>query len=85
MGRILVKVGGNALGEGDTTVDDLVDLQKQGHSPVVVHGGGRTITEWLDRLGIETRFVDGILERAVEGTLVGLVEELVEGVSGSAA
>ena len=33
MERILVKVGGNALGDGDTTVDDLVDLQKQGHSP----------------------------------------------------
>jgi acetylglutamate kinase len=76
--RILVKVGGNALGEGDTTVDDLVDLQKQGHSPVVVHGGGRTITEWLDRLGIETRFVDGI--RVTDEDSIDVVVGVLAGV-----
>jgi acetylglutamate kinase len=57
---IVVKIGGSTLGAHDTTVEDLVALQKAGELPVVVHGGGKAISEWLDRQGVATRFVRGL-------------------------
>ena len=54
---IVVKIGGSTLGGHDTTIEDIVALQQQGKSLVVVHGGGKLITEWLDRQGIPSRFV----------------------------
>jgi len=57
---IVVKIGGSTLGGHDTTLEDLVALQRQGSPAVVVHGGGATITQWLKRQGVETRFVRGL-------------------------
>jgi len=57
---IVVKIGGSTLGSHDTTLDDLVSLQKKGLIPVVVHGGGNKITEWLKKIGIATTFVRGM-------------------------
>jgi acetylglutamate kinase len=56
---IVVKIGGSTLGHHDTTLEDIVELQKRGIDLVVVHGGGKLITEWLTRLGVSTRFVQG--------------------------
>lgn len=56
---IVVKIGGVALGSNDTTVEDIVYLQQQGKKLVVVHGGGKLITDWLKIHGIATRFVNG--------------------------
>ena len=56
----VVKIGGSTLGSHDTTLDDLVALQREGKSLVVVHGGGDLITEWLSRQGIATRFEKGL-------------------------
>ncbi|MBC8477231.1 MAG: acetylglutamate kinase [Dehalococcoidia bacterium] len=56
---ILVKIGGVALGSNDTTIEDIVHLQQQGEQLVVVHGGGKLITEWLKLHGVATRFVGG--------------------------
>jgi len=56
---IVVKIGGSTLGEHDTTLEDVVELQKQGRSLIIVHGGGKLITEWLTRHGISSRFVQG--------------------------
>ena len=57
---IVVKIGGSTLGSHDTTLEDLVSLQRAGALPVVVHGGGKTISEWLQKQGVETRFVRGL-------------------------
>jgi len=57
---IVVKIGGSTLGSHDTTLDDLVALQKKGVLPVVVHGGGNKITEWLKKMGVATTFVRGM-------------------------
>lgn len=57
---IVVKIGGSILGNQDTTLEDLVELQKQGKSLVVVHGGGQVASEWLARLGISTSFIKGL-------------------------
>ena len=56
---LLIKIGGSTLGSHDTTIEDIVKLQKEGKSLVVVHGGGKLITEWLEKQGVSTRFVQG--------------------------
>jgi acetylglutamate kinase len=56
---IVIKIGGSTFGSGDTTIDDVVALQRQGLALIVVHGGGSTVTEWLKRLGVPTKFVRG--------------------------
>jgi acetylglutamate kinase len=55
----VVKIGGSTFGSGDTTIDDIVALQKKGVALVVVHGGGPTVTEWLRKLGAGAEFVRG--------------------------
>ena len=55
----VIKIGGSTLDSGNTTIEDIVALQKRGESLVVVHGGGTTVTDWLKRQGIETKFVRG--------------------------
>jgi len=81
---IVVKIGGSTLGNHDTTLEDLVDLQKQGEPLVVVHGGAKVTTEWLARLDIPTSFVNGLRVtdaeslKVVAAALGGLVnKELV--------
>ncbi len=56
---IVVKIGGVVLGSNDTTIEDIVYLQQQGKRLVVVHGGGKLITEWLKMHGVSTQFVGG--------------------------
>ena len=81
---IVVKIGGSTLGNHDTTLEDLVELQKLGKSLVVVHGGAKVSTEWLSRLGIPTSFMGGLrvtdaeTMKVVTAALGGLVnKELV--------
>jgi acetylglutamate kinase len=81
---IVIKIGGSTLGNHDTTLEDLVELQKQGKSVVVVHGGAKVTTEWLARLSIPTSFVNGLRVtdaeslKVVAAALGGLVnKELV--------
>ena len=57
---IVIKIGGSTLGNHDTTLEDLVSLQKRGILPIVVHGGGNKVTEWLKRQNTPTSFKDGI-------------------------
>jgi acetylglutamate kinase len=84
MKPVVVKIGGSTLGSHDTTIEDLVTLQKRGIPIVVVHGGAREVTDWLTRLNIPTSFVNGLrvtdLEslKVVTAVLGGLVnKELV--------
>ncbi|MFH1141651.1 MAG: acetylglutamate kinase [Chloroflexota bacterium] len=59
-GIVVVKIGGSTLGSHDTTLEDLASLQKQGSSLVVVHGGGKIITDWMGKQGIRPLFVRGL-------------------------
>ncbi len=59
----VVKYGGHAMGDAELARDfaeDIVLLKAIGIHPVVVHGGGPQIGAMLKRLGIESRFVDGL-------------------------
>ena len=57
---IVVKIGGSTLGNHDTSLKDLITLQKEGVDVVVVHGGGNVISQWMQRQGIAPRFVNGL-------------------------
>jgi len=64
---IVIKMGGATFDSADTTVADFVKLQKEGKPLVVIHGGGKMVTEWLKRQGVETRFVNGERVTSAEG------------------
>ncbi len=57
---VVVKIGGSTLGSHDTTLKDLVELQQEGMNPVVVHGGGKIISQWMEKQGVRPRFVRGL-------------------------
>jgi len=57
---IVIKIGGSTLSSSDTSLQDLATLQQQGYVPVVVHGGGPIITQWMERQGLRPRFVRGL-------------------------
>ena len=59
----VVKYGGHAMGDREAARDfaeDVVLLKAVGISPIVVHGGGPQLNAMLKRLGVESRFVDGL-------------------------
>jgi acetylglutamate kinase len=57
---IVVKIGGSTLGSGDTTLQDIVWLKSLGVEPIIVHGGGSAITDWLGKVGKPARFIRGL-------------------------
>jgi acetylglutamate kinase len=57
---VVVKIGGSTLGSHDTSLKDLVALQREGVEVVVVHGGGNVISQWMQRQGIPPQFVGGL-------------------------
>jgi acetylglutamate kinase len=60
---VVIKYGGAAMTDPDLKegfARDVVLLKYVGMNPVVVHGGGPDITRYMERLGMEVRFVDGL-------------------------
>ena len=77
---IVVKFGGHAMGEKafvDSFAADIVLLRQVGAKPVVVHGGGPQIGQMLERLQIESSFVDGL--RITDAATVSVVEMVLAG------
>jgi acetylglutamate kinase len=61
--RVVIKYGGAAMEQEelrDAFATDIVLLKYVGIEPVIVHGGGPEISRYMDRLGIEKKFVDGL-------------------------
>ncbi|MGA0160572.1 MAG: acetylglutamate kinase [Vulcanococcus sp.] len=89
--RVVVKYGGAAMVREDlrdAVYRDLVLLASVGVKPVVVHGGGPEINEWLGRLNIEPQFRNGLRVTCpdtmdvVEMVLVGRVnKQIVNGLN----
>ena len=61
--RLVVKIAG-ALLEREETVQgiarQIAELARAGHELLVIHGGGKIFTATLARMGIESRFVNGL-------------------------
>jgi len=76
---IVIKIGGATLGSHDTTLEDIVQLQKQGRALVVVHGGGKIISDWLKKQGVVTKFVRG--ERVTDKASLDVVTAVLAGLT----
>jgi acetylglutamate kinase len=60
---IVIKYGGNAMISSelfDAVIEDIILLQLVGIHVVLVHGGGPEISDMLGRLGIKSRFINGL-------------------------
>ncbi|KQM58941.1 MULTISPECIES: acetylglutamate kinase [unclassified Sphingomonas] len=76
----VVKYGGHAMGDPELARDfaeDVVLLKQVGINPVVVHGGGPQIGAMLKRLGVESRFVDGL--RVTDAATAEVAEMVLAG------
>ncbi|WP_010161481.1 MULTISPECIES: acetylglutamate kinase [unclassified Sphingomonas] len=89
----VVKYGGHAMGDPEAARDfaeDVVLMKAVGINPVVVHGGGPQIGAMLKRLGVESRFVDGLrvtdaeTARIAEMVLAGSINKEIVGWIGQA-
>ena len=76
----VVKYGGHAMGDPKAARDfaeDIVLLQAVGINPVMVHGGGPQIGAMLEKLGVESRFVDGL--RVTDKATAEIAEMVLSG------
>ena len=77
---VVIKYGGNAMTNDelkDAVMSDIVLLNLVGIKTVLVHGGGPEINEMLGRLGIESRFVNGL--RYTDEETVNVVKMVLAG------
>ena len=77
---IVVKFGGHSMGDPDLSrlfARDIVLLRQVGINPIVVHGGGPQIGAMLERLGVQSEFVDG--HRVTDEVTVEVVEMVLSG------
>ncbi|MBW4474269.1 MAG: acetylglutamate kinase [Stenomitos rutilans HA7619-LM2] len=77
---VVVKYGGAAMKDGslkDKVIRDVVFMACVGLRPIVVHGGGPEINTWLDKLGIEPQFKNGL--RVTDAATMDVVEMVLVG------
>ena len=77
---IVIKYGGHAMGDkklAHTFAEDITILQKLGIKPVVIHGGGPQIGAMLEKLNIESSFINGL--RITNEETVEIVEMVLSG------
>jgi acetylglutamate kinase len=77
---VVVKYGGAAMKDTelkDTVIRDIVFLSCVGLRPIVVHGGGPEINSWLNKLGIEAQFKNGL--RVTDAATMDVVEMVLVG------
>lgn len=72
---LVIKYGGNAIADADAPkrfAQAVKAVQDLGHQTVIVHGGGPQINHWLERLQLESHFVDG--QRFTDDATLQVVE-----------
>ena len=77
---IVIKYGGNAMTDQDLKIGfarDIVLLKQVGINPVVVHGGGPQIAQLLERVGKESKFIQGM--RVTDTETMDIVEMVLGG------
>src|ERR1700745_1784793 len=75
----VIKYGGSAM-EDDHLIErllrDVVFLENVGINPVLIHGGGKAITQRMRESGQSPRFVNGL--RVTDGRAIAIVEEVLD-------
>ena len=77
---VVVKYGGAAMKDSslkDKVIRDVVFLSCVGLRPILVHGGGPEINTWLNKIGIEPQFKDGL--RVTDAATMDVVEMVLVG------
>ncbi|UWR23004.1 acetylglutamate kinase [Sulfitobacter sp. S190] len=77
---VVIKLGGHAMGSDEAMTEfarDVVLMRQVGVNPVIVHGGGPMINAMLERLNIESGFVDG--KRVTDAATMEVVEMVLSG------
>ena len=91
---IVIKMGGSIIQSKDSTVQDVIELQKSGRQVVLVHGGASMVTKWLAEQGVNGAVfapflaMPSVLGRIGLGSALhdpGLVPEEPAGAVGGAA
>ena len=60
---IVVKYGGSAMVDEElkrSVIEDVVLLKLVGFKPIIVHGGGKEISRWVSKVGMEPQFINGL-------------------------
>lgn len=60
---IIVKYGGSAMVDQElkrNVIKDVVLLKLVGFKPIIVHGGGKEISRWVGKVGMEPKFINGL-------------------------
>lgn len=76
---VVIKYGGSAMEDAElfhSTLRDIVFLEAVGINPVIVHGGGKAITQRMKEKGVKAQFVAGL--RVTDQETVSLVEEVLD-------
>ncbi len=76
----VIKYGGHVMGDPILSrqfAEDIVLLKQVGINPIVVHGGGPQIGKMLERLKIQSSFIDGL--RVTDAATVEIVEMVLSG------
>ena len=82
---VVVKIGGATFGRHELTVldigdvEDVVELQRRGKSLIIVHGGGKLITDWLKKQEVTSQFINGerVTDRATLDVAISVLAGLV--------
>ncbi|MBM07966.1 MAG: acetylglutamate kinase [Magnetovibrio sp.] len=77
---VVIKYGGNAMSNNSLAelfARDMVLLRQVGLNPVIVHGGGPQIGSMLDKLGIQSQFIDGL--RVTDEKTIDIIEMVLTG------
>ena len=81
---IVIKCGGSLMDDPErmaAIIEDVVLLKVVGFKPIIVHGGGKEISHWIDKTGLETRFVNGL--RVTDENTLEIVEMALAKVNGA--
>ncbi len=77
---LVVKLGGTTLAEQQQVLAEVAGVARR-RPVVLVHGGGKRMTEWLARLGVETRFEGGL--RVTDTAAIEVAAAVLRGVVNS--
>jgi acetylglutamate kinase len=77
---VVIKLGGTTLAEQRQVLGEVAAVARR-RPIVIVHGGGKRITEWLDRLGVPTRFEGGL--RVTDAAAIEVAAAILRGVVNS--
>ncbi len=78
--RIVIKYGGSAMSQESlkqAVFRDIALLSSVGAKPIIIHGGGPEINQWLNKLDINSEFLDGL--RITDSATMDVVEMVLIG------